>query len=196
MQASGGPTQYGIGGLFRVAQSINNRLSDQENLLEACRFLVELLTLLLRVDSVCLELPTAILPEPLLQHGAHRQSLRGAGYERIVPLHARMQRVGALRLSYPHLACEGPEDLALAEFSADCLGSLIHAYFNAADSLERLSPAERRVYHLLHLSNLEIGERLYLSHDTVRTHIKRIYKKLGVQTRQEALGISRWLLAG
>jgi DNA-binding CsgD family transcriptional regulator len=33
----------------------------------------------------------------------------------------------------------------------------------------------------------EIGERLYISHETVKQHIKHIYQKLHVQNKIEAL---------
>lgn len=33
----------------------------------------------------------------------------------------------------------------------------------------------------------EIGNRLFISHETVRSHVKAIYRKLGVKTRAEAL---------
>jgi DNA-binding NarL/FixJ family response regulator len=35
------------------------------------------------------------------------------------------------------------------------------------------------------LTNREIGQRLYLSHRTVGTHLHRIYPKLGVSSRAE-----------
>jgi DNA-binding NarL/FixJ family response regulator len=48
-----------------------------------------------------------------------------------------------------------------------------------------LSSREREVMSLVAegLSNIEIGERLYISPDTVRTHLKHIYMKSGVANR-------------
>jgi DNA-binding CsgD family transcriptional regulator len=51
----------------------------------------------------------------------------------------------------------------------------------------QLSRRELDVIHYLTrgLSNDEIGEKLYISRQTVHTHIKNIYKKLGVKSRIE-----------
>ena len=53
----------------------------------------------------------------------------------------------------------------------------------------RLTPAETRVLHvlLLGLSNREIAERLGLGIDTVKTHVRRIFRKLSVASRAQAL---------
>jgi LuxR family transcriptional regulator, maltose regulon positive regulatory protein len=52
-----------------------------------------------------------------------------------------------------------------------------------------LTAAELRLLPLLstHLSLLEIGERLHLSRNTVKTHVISIYRKLGVSSRSEAM---------
>jgi DNA-binding CsgD family transcriptional regulator len=39
------------------------------------------------------------------------------------------------------------------------------------------------------LSNREIGQRLYLSHRTVGTHLYRVFPKLGVSNRGELVGV-------
>jgi LuxR family maltose regulon positive regulatory protein len=43
------------------------------------------------------------------------------------------------------------------------------------------------------LSNPEIAEKLYLSVGTVKTHVKHIYAKLGVDDRVTAAGKAREL---
>ena len=52
-----------------------------------------------------------------------------------------------------------------------------------------LTAAELRLLPLLstHLTLLEIGERLYLSRNTVKTQAVSIYRKLGVSSRSEAM---------
>jgi DNA-binding NarL/FixJ family response regulator len=37
--------------------------------------------------------------------------------------------------------------------------------------------------------NRVIAERLYVSPDTVKTHLQKIYRKLGVRTRAEAVAL-------
>jgi DNA-binding NarL/FixJ family response regulator len=52
---------------------------------------------------------------------------------------------------------------------------------------EILTPREADVLELLQAgrSNAEIAEALHVSIETVRTHVRRIYRKLGVRTRRE-----------
>lgn len=55
--------------------------------------------------------------------------------------------------------------------------------------VERLSPAELRVLEYLptHLSFGEIGEELFVSRNTVKSHAMAIYRKLGVTSRSAAV---------
>lgn len=52
-----------------------------------------------------------------------------------------------------------------------------------------LSKREVEVLHLLGtgLTNVEIGDRLFLSEHTIRAHLRRIYHKLDITTRAEAV---------
>ena len=61
--------------------------------------------------------------------------------------------------------------------------------------LEPLTPAERRVLELLptELSLKEIASRLWVSRETVRTHVNAIYRKLEVHSRSEAVARAREL---
>ncbi len=60
---------------------------------------------------------------------------------------------------------------------------------------ERLSPGEHRVLALLpsELSLREIGDELYVSHNTVKTHVRSIYLKVGASSRSEAVARAREL---
>ena len=56
-----------------------------------------------------------------------------------------------------------------------------------------LSPREREVLTLITegLSNAEIGERLSISEKTVRNHVSKVFDKLGVWTRAQAIVFAR-----
>lgn len=53
----------------------------------------------------------------------------------------------------------------------------------------RLSERERQVLHAMSLgqSNKQIGRALFLSEDTVKTHARRLFSKLGVHDRAQAV---------
>ena len=66
----------------------------------------------------------------------------------------------------------------------------------AGESLrEPLTDSELRVLRLLatDLSKREIGSELYVSVNTVKTHVKHLYAKLDVQTRRQAIERARAL---
>jgi LuxR family maltose regulon positive regulatory protein len=68
--------------------------------------------------------------------------------------------------------------------------------FRPADQLAgALSAREVDVLRLLSgpESLRDIGQALYISHDTVKSHAKAIYRKLGVSSRTEAVALSRRL---
>ena len=61
--------------------------------------------------------------------------------------------------------------------------------------VEPLSPRELEVLQLTAqgLSNREIGERLFIALNTVKGHNRRIYGKLGVKNRTQAINRARAL---
>ena len=61
--------------------------------------------------------------------------------------------------------------------------------------VEALSDSELRVLRYLptNLSGPEIAGELYVSHNTVRTHMSHLYAKLGTHTRAEAVTCARAL---
>ena len=66
---------------------------------------------------------------------------------------------------------------------------------NSQGLIDPLTPRELEVLGLIGqgLSNLEIGERLFLALDTIKGHNRRIFEKLDVQRRTEALARAREL---
>jgi LuxR family transcriptional regulator, maltose regulon positive regulatory protein len=81
---------------------------------------------------------------------------------------------------------------ALLEQTERTLGSASRRRIGVA---EPLTERELVVLRLLptHLSALEIGRELYVSVNTVRTHVQAVYRKLGVATRAEAVARAREL---
>jgi LuxR family transcriptional regulator, maltose regulon positive regulatory protein len=78
---------------------------------------------------------------------------------------------------------------------AELLDGLEPARAAATGLLEPLSDRERAVLRLLPtlLSNTEIAGELFVSVNTVKTHVKSVYRKLDVRSRREAVARAREL---
>lgn len=57
----------------------------------------------------------------------------------------------------------------------------------------RPTRSEQRILELLvtDLTVAQIAERLYLSYDTVRSHLRRLYQRLDAHDRQQAIAVAR-----
>jgi DNA-binding NarL/FixJ family response regulator len=57
---------------------------------------------------------------------------------------------------------------------------------------EMLTPREREILQLLAdgLSNADVGERLFISQETVKSHVRHILTKLEADTRTQAVAIA------
>jgi LuxR family maltose regulon positive regulatory protein len=83
------------------------------------------------------------------------------------------------------------------EFTGRCLdllGAPLHAEEETGG--EPLSEREREVLHVMAegLSNRAIGEKLFVSEATVKTHVQRILRKLDVSSRTQAIARARELM--
>jgi LuxR family maltose regulon positive regulatory protein len=95
--------------------------------------------------------------------------------------------VSAFRLSEAHMRGEVADVMPLTP------RPLLDA--EIAVAVEELSPRELTVVHYLQspLSNAEIATELSLSVHTVKTHVRSIYRKLGVASRRQAVRRARHL---
>jgi LuxR family transcriptional regulator, maltose regulon positive regulatory protein len=84
-------------------------------------------------------------------------------------------------------------DLGILPSQAEELGGKLDAIRGGTVGVSSLTTAELRLLPLLstHLSFREIGERLYVSHHTVKTQAISVYRKLGVSSRGEAIQRAR-----
>jgi DNA-binding NarL/FixJ family response regulator len=157
--------------------------------------------------TIGFEYSRAVLADQDSAEDLFRAALDGAA--RLFPWHrARLELAyGAwLRRHRRVLESRGPLRSARATF--DALGA--HSWAQRGDSelratgergwrpasspRERLSPQETQIAELAAqgLSNREIGQRLFLSHRTVSSHLYRIFPKLGVTSRNQlASGLGR-----
>ncbi|WP_066015096.1 two-component system response regulator NarL [Endozoicomonas atrinae] len=71
---------------------------------------------------------------------------------------------------------------------AEVLASLLRPEQEQEDRLDLLTFKEREVLHLIAegMANKMIGRKLSISEGTVKVHVKRLLKKLGVRSRVEA----------
>jgi len=95
------------------------------------------------------------------------------------------ERVAGLRL--------GADDYLVKPFEPEELVARVHAVVRRVSRsrrASRLTDRESQVLELLAdgLADAEIASRLVISRKTVGTHLARIYEKLGVRSRAQAVG--------
>lgn len=121
----------------------------------------------------------------------------------LVALGSLIRRSGRVAESRSPLA----EALTLADAAgAGWLAGTVHAELKLAGGRRRrngmdrdlLTPAELRVARKVAAghTNAEVGRLLHLSANTVRSHLKRIYGKLGIHSRRELVGLDLDRFAG
>ncbi len=136
----------------------------------------------------------------LLRARVLARSDRDAASLHIVHALETAQRRGMLQT----VASEGVEVLDLVELAAWCVPAgwmdrLRHAMLptwagrDVAGPIEALTDREREVLRLLpsRLTLREIASELYVSQNTLKFHLRAIYRKLGVASRASAVALAR-----
>ncbi|OBA59506.1 helix-turn-helix transcriptional regulator [Mycobacterium sp. 1100029.7] len=116
----------------------------------------------------------------IFQHGGDHQSAK-----------AVLEEIGTLVRGCPDIRI-APTFLASAERTTRATA---WSRYNGCAVGEELTPKEHEILRLLatRLSRREIGERLYVSLNTVKTHQRAVYRKLGVEHRGAAVSRAREL---
>ena len=161
----------------------------------------------------CALLPLHLAHARLQSHRAHPGTMKlaqlvGDHLDTMIPDTPWMALWATVTLA--EVACER-NNLEAARAWAERASTLLMSYEDAGvlvgrtlllrerlglrDGLVLLTPAERRVLELLPtgVGMAEIARRLYVSRNTVKTHTRLLYRKLGVRSRDEATARAREL---
>ncbi|CAN5466063.1 LuxR family transcriptional regulator [soil metagenome] len=153
--------------------------------------------------AVALEYSRAVLADDTSAEERYQAALAGAA--RLFPWHeGRVQLAYGSWLRRRRRVSESRDPLRAARTTFDALGAKPWAdranhelratgesgWQPTTNGREHLSPQEAQIAELaaLGLSNRDIGQRLFLSHRTVGSHLYRIFPKLGITSRQQLTG--------
>lgn len=97
--------------------------------------------------------------------------------------------IGAGARGFLRWDATGPE--LLATLTGAMGGAALPAARDSADGASPLTERELQVLRGMSLgqSNGEIGQELFLSEDTIKTHARRLFKKLGARDRAHAVAV-------
>lgn len=154
--------------------------------------------------EIALAYSHAVLADDAAAEQLFHRALAGAG-RRFPWHHARAQLAYGSWLRRQRRVAESRDPLRAARTAFDALGA--RPWTQQADQELRatgergwqptdgvrpqLSPQESQIAGLAAqgLSNRDIGQRLFLSHRTVGSHLYRIFPKLGITSRQQLAGV-------
>jgi ATP/maltotriose-dependent transcriptional regulator MalT len=154
--------------------------------------------------TIALEYSRAVLADDATAEDLFQRAL--AGPARRYPWHrARIQHAYGSWLRRQRRVTESRDPLRAARTAFGALGAKPWAlradqelratgersWRPTDNAREQLSPQEAQIAELVAqgLSNREIGQRLFLSHRTIGSHLYRIFPKLGVTSRQQLAGV-------
>jgi DNA-binding CsgD family transcriptional regulator len=91
-----------------------------------------------------------------------------------------------LRIAFEMLTAMGVEGFA-ARAERELLATGEHVRKRSVKARDELTPQEAQVARLARdgLSNVEIGERLFISQHTVAYHLRKVFSKLDITSRNQ-----------
>jgi DNA-binding CsgD family transcriptional regulator len=131
----------------------------------------------------------------------YREAIEQLGRSRVVVHHARAQLIYGEWLRRENRRVDARGQLKAAYAAFDAMGA--HAFAEraqrellatgetvrkrTADTRDALTPQEAQIARLAYegLTNPEIGNQLFLSHRTVEWHLRKVFTKLGINSRRE-----------
>jgi ATP/maltotriose-dependent transcriptional regulator MalT len=173
----------------KASQALENLRGRAAHAAENGRVRSQISALCLEALAYAVDADLAQAAQPLIEALAIGQA---HGYRRLF-LDEGRRLAGLLQEILPSLP-----DRTLNLYATTLLHSFnpeVIAGQGAAALVEPLSPQELRVLRLLvtGLTNAEIAQELVVSANTVKTHVKSIYRKLNVGSRDEARRVAREL---
>jgi DNA-binding CsgD family transcriptional regulator len=131
-----------------------------------------------------------VAPDDLcLAREAYAQKQRGAAHTEL-ELSVQRQDGAFVRVAVSSVPLRNRAGAMIGSFG---LVQVLRELEPAAESRPRLSPRERETLALLAdgYSTNEIAERMAISKETVRNHVKRVLRSLGASSRVEAVAKAR-----
>jgi len=184
---------WSVTGSFRLAIALQDRINERQSISEVAGFLCELLPGLFNAEAVSIELPSQLLPSVF--HGPGDFDLEGLTARRLLerrfeaPLGPGGTFTIRLWLPEKHTGL-APSDLAVMDQITGCFGRRLEAALSDKAVLDCLTRSELNVVKLANLPTDEMLARLGVSYDTLRTHLRHVYQKLGVRNRRAVVQIA------
>ena len=139
----------------------------------------------------------------------YRDAIEQLGRSRVVVHHARARLIYGEWLRREHRRVDARVQLKAAHAAFDAMGADAFAERaqrellatgetvrkRTADTYDALTPQEAQIARLAYegLTNPEIGQQLFLSHRTVEWHLRKVFTKLGINSRRELTNALRGL---
>lgn len=172
-----------------LSRAYLRRLYGTNTLAEASAEVIEFCQHVFRSDAVCIEIPALkiVIQEPANYFAEVRPLITR---ELKIPLDIHSCYLGTLTIHLEDLSHVPAEaEVILVGTIADFLAHRSLKQMLANERIASLTIMERRVFYHMRLRTKEIAQELGIGASTVYSHIKQIYKKLGVSKKIEVLSL-------